>query len=120
MEYINKIELRGRVGRSDVQDFGSSRLCRFSLATDYGYRSKDGTPVIDTMWINVSLWDSKGSMDFSEIQKGAIIHVWGRVRTYKYADADGQERSNWDVQARNFKLCHLTEEDSQLLPMNNL
>ena len=120
MEYINKIELRGRVGRSDVQDYGSSRLCRFSLAIDYSYRDRAGNPCIDTMWFNVSLWDSKDAMDFSVIQKGAIIHVWGRARSYKYADADGQERSSWDVQAKRFKQCLLTDEDDQLLPQSNL
>lgn len=120
MEYINKVELRGRVGRCDVQDFGSSRLCRFSLATDYGYKDRNGSPVIDTVWFNVSLWDSKGSIDFSPIEKGAIIQVWGRIRTYKYADSDGQERTNWDIQARKFQLCSLTEEDDQLVPQNKI
>ena len=120
MEYINKIELRGRVGRSDVQDFGTSRLCKFSLALDYSYRDRAGNPCIDTMWFNVSLWDSKNSMDFSEITKGAIVQVFGRARPYKYADADGQELSNWDIQARRFKICHLTEDDDQLLPQSNL
>ena len=75
MEYINKIELRGRVGRSDVQDYGSSRLCKFSLAIDYSYRDRAGNPCIDTMWFNISLWDSKDAMDFSEITKGAIVQL---------------------------------------------
>ena len=120
MEYINRIELRGRVGRSDIQDFGTSRLCRFSLATEYGYKDRGGNPVIDTTWFNVSFWDSKGNTDFSGIEKGAIVQVIGRMRSYKYADSDGMERSSWDIQAKRVQLCSLTQEDDQLIPQNNL
>lgn len=119
MEYINKIELRGRVGRSDVQVYGNSRLCRFSVITEYGYRDRSREPVIDSTWFNVSLWDSKGNMDFSFITQGAIVDVVGRVRTYRYNDSDGQEHSSWDIQA--WKCKNVVNEDNEpIVPQSNL
>jgi len=114
MEYINKIELRGRVGRSDVQVYGGNRLCRFSLVTEYGYRDRSREPVIDSTWFNVSYWDSKGTVDFSQITQGAIVEVTGRVRTYRYTDSTGLEHSNWDIQA--WKCRPLVNEDNE--PIN--
>lgn len=119
MEYINKIELRGRVGRCDVQNYGDSRLCRLSLITEYGYRARNREPVIETIWFNISTWDSKNSMDFDRITVGSIVHLLGRVRTYKFTDSDGVERSGWDVQA--YKLSLVENEDNEpIIPQSNL
>lgn len=119
MEYINKIELRGRVGRSENQVYGNSRLCRFSLITEYGYRDRSREPVIESTWFNVSFWDSKGNTDFSFITPGSIVEVVGRVRTYHYNDSDGLQHSSWDVQA--WKCKEVKNEDNEPInPQSNL
>ena len=119
MEYINKIELRGRVGRCEIQTYGDSRLCRLSLITEYGYRARNREPVIDSMWFNVSAWDGKGTMDFDKITIGSIVYVVGRVRSYKYTDSDGAERSSWDVQAYKLNLVE-NPDNEPIIPQNNL
>lgn len=48
MEFMNKIELRGIVGTSSLNRVGDSEVCRFSIATDYSYKDRDGNPVVDT------------------------------------------------------------------------
>ena len=119
MEYINRIELRGRVGRNEVQVYGGNRLCRFSLITEYGYRDRSREPVIESTWFNVSYWDSKGNADFSHITQGAIVEVTGRVRTYNYTDSMGQEHHSWDVQA--WKCKPVPNEDNEPInPQSNL
>ena len=45
MEYINKIELRGIVGTATLNRVGDSQVCRFSIATDYSYKDRDGNPL---------------------------------------------------------------------------
>ena len=119
MEYINKIELRGRVGRCEIQNFGSSRLCRFSLATEYGYRARNGERVIDTNWFNISAWDAKGTIDFVKMKIGCIVSVIGRIRTYRYADSEGVERNGWDVQA--YKVSIVENPDNEpIIPQSSL
>ena len=54
MEQLNKIELRGNVGNIRVQAVGENEVANFSLATNFAYKSKDGTPVIETTWHNIT------------------------------------------------------------------
>ena len=42
MEQINRIELRGNVGNVKLQNVGNSEVIRFSLATNYAFKGKDG------------------------------------------------------------------------------
>ena len=50
MEQINKIELRGNVGNVKLQTVGNNENIRFSVATNYAYKDKEGRPVIETTW----------------------------------------------------------------------
>ena len=73
MEFINKIELRGIVGTSSLNRVGDSNVCRFSLATDYSYKDRDGNPVVDTTWFNVTAWEGKNIPDLRTVVRGAIV-----------------------------------------------
>ena len=53
MEFLNRIELAGVVGTSSVKMVGDSRICRFSLATEYSYKGSDGGIIIDCTWFNI-------------------------------------------------------------------
>mgnify|MGYP003369508556 CR=1 FL=1 len=48
MEQLNKVEIRGIIGSVYVKDFGNTKVANFSVATQYGYKSKDGSAVIET------------------------------------------------------------------------
>ena len=48
LECINRVELRGIVGTSKVTCIGDKKAVRFSLATNYAYRDREGYPVIET------------------------------------------------------------------------
>ena len=47
-QYINRVELQGIVGTSKVISIGDKKVVRFSLATNYAYKDKEGYPVIET------------------------------------------------------------------------
>ena len=47
-QYINRVELQGIVGTSKVISIGDKKVVRFSLATNYTYKDKEGYPVIET------------------------------------------------------------------------
>ena len=46
-QYINRVELQGIVGTSKVISIGDKKAVRFSLATNYAYKDKEGYPVIE-------------------------------------------------------------------------
>jgi len=118
MEYINRIELRGRVGTSTLNRVGDAVVCRFSLATDYAYKDRDNNPVVDTTWFNVTAWEGKNMPDLRQVVRGTIVQVTGRVRTFKFTMADGGERSGWEVMARRIGI--LEPDDDPIQPQTSL
>ena len=93
MEQLNRIELRGIVGSVYIKEFGNAKVANFSVATNYCYKDREGTPVIDTTWFRIVAWEGESIKNLDQIQKGAAVHVLGRVRMQRYTAADGSERS---------------------------
>ena len=111
MEQLNKIELRGSVGYVRLQSISGKKVLHLSVATNYVYKGRSGEPVIETTWHNVSVWESKGMPDFSAVEKGSKVHIIGRLRSQRYTDVDGVERTAYDVLASQFVLI---EDQPQL------
>ena len=93
MEYLNKVQLVGRVGYSKSQAIGSSVCTRFSLATNYTYKDKDGNPVIETTWHNCVSFDKNDIF----IKKGDTARVEGRIKANKYIDSDGKDKISYEI-----------------------
>lgn len=109
MEFINRIELAGVVGTSSIKMVGDSKVCRFSLATEYSYRGHDGGIIIDCTWFNICVFDGKGiKCDLNQIVRGSKVHIIGRFRCSKYTDAQGNDRSCYEVLASEVEII---EED---------
>ena len=97
MEQLNKIELKGNVGNIRITDVGENKVARFSLATNFVYKGREGDAVIETTWHNVVAWSGRNMPDFSKIGKGTPLYVCGRMWSSKYTGADGQERTAYEV-----------------------
>ncbi len=104
MEQLNRIEIIGRVGNATVNKYGEAQTIRFSVATDYVYKDKTGTPVIETTWHNVSAWENKNFPDLFEITRGKTVRVVGRVRQYKITTPEGAERTFSDIYAGTIEI----------------
>ena len=112
MEQLNRIELKGNVGNVKVQTFGENEVVRLSVATNYVYKGRDGNPVIETTWHNVTAWNGKGMPDFHKIEKGSCVYVSGRLRQQKFEGADGTEKQIFEVLANRLALI----EDGPVQP----
>ena len=104
MEQLNRIELRGSVGFVRQQIFNGRRVVHLSLATNYVYKDKNGEPVIETTWHNVTAWEGKGCANLEKIEKGSRIQVRGRLRGQHYTDSEGVERYAYEVIAYELSL----------------
>ena len=81
MEFLNKIEIAGVVGRANLTPCGPTTVCNFSVMTEYCYKGNDGGVVVDTLWLSVTACGPKPQWpDLSQIQKGSKVHVIGRLR----------------------------------------
>lgn len=99
MEQLNKVEIRGIVGSVYVKDFGNTKVANFSVAPQYGYKSKDGSAVIETTWHHVVAWEGERIAPLDRLKKGALVHVRGRLRNRRYLASDGTERVVCDIVA---------------------
>lgn len=98
MEQLNKIEIRGNVGNVNILRVGNTRVAHFSVATNFAYKDRNGEPVIETTWHNVTAWEgNKGIPPLECINKGFPLYVVGRLRTQKFISGDGSERTSYDV-----------------------
>ena len=104
MEFLNRIELRGIIGSVYVKDFVNAKVANFSVATNHCYTAKDGCQVIDTTWFRIVAWESDTIKKLDQLQKGAAIHVIGRVRMQRYTAADGSERSTCEILASKLEI----------------
>ena len=110
MEFINRIELKGIVGASAVNKVGDSKVCRFSLATEYAYMGSDGTQIVETCWFQVTGWEGKDVPDLDSISRGSAVHVLGRLKCYRYTDAQGNDRTMFEVIARQVRVMDRESE----------
>lgn len=97
MEQLNRIELRGNLGNVRFSETGTGKMARFSLATNYLYKNKDGDGAVETTWHNVVAWESRAIPDLGIIEKGSPLYVCGRVRCSRYTAADGTEKQSFEV-----------------------
>ena len=105
-QYINRVELQGIVGTSKVICIGNKKAVRFSLATNYAYKDKEGYPVIETTWHSCSAWAEKED-DLTKYRKGTPLHIEGRIRNIRYTDANGCERTTLEVVATKIERVEL-------------
>lgn len=96
MEFINKIELQGTVGNVNINKVGDTSVARFSVCTEYCYKSTDGAIVIDCTWHNCTAWES-GKNKIADIAKGKTVHLTGRIRNFRFVNADGSERTGSEI-----------------------
>ncbi len=109
MEQLNRIELRGNVGNVKLMNVGESEVARFSIATNYAYKGKDGKPVIETTWHNVTAWPGKGIPDLKTLYKGSLVHVTGRMRSVKFEGTDGTDKTIYEVLANRMEILDTDE-----------
>jgi len=120
MDFLNKIDLRGVVGRGEINSYNNSRVCNFSLVTEYSSRDREGNVSIETMWFNVSIWDSLDNpqLPLEQVVKGAWVQVSGRLRLRRYTTVENEDRYSLDVLARDVRI--VPRDDPHMQPQRNM
>lgn len=99
---INKVILMGRLTADPElrQTTSGISSCRFSIAVDRGYKSRDtGERLTD--FINVVAWRQTAEFICRYFSKGKMIIVEGSLRNNNYTDANSVRHYSMDVQADN-------------------
>lgn len=116
MEQLNKVELKGNVGHIKVQEIGNNQVAKFSLATNYSFKTKDGNSVVETTWHNIVAWAGKGMPEnLNSIQKGDNLYVTGRLKQNKFTGNDGLEHCVVEVVAKSVEIISESRQDNNSL-----
>lgn len=109
MNFINRIELQGRVGNVRINSVGETAVANFTMVTEHLYKTRDGA-ANEVTWIYVVAWQGKDMPDLELINKGASIYVVGRLRTARYISSEGVEKTVFEVIASKIRLlCEESE-----------
>lgn len=110
---LNKILLIGNAGRTpDIRAVGDTKVASFTLATTERYRGKDGNVREETEWHNIAVWGKLADVVEKYVDKGTQLYVEGRIKTEKYADAQGVEKYAVKVIASSLQLLGKKEGGS--------
>ena len=113
MEHINRIELKGRVGTVRSNIHNDSRVVNFTMVTDFLYKNRNGEPISEATWFNIVAWEGKDVRDLEKVEKGACVHISGRMRTTRYTNSEGVEKQFYEVLATKLRI--IEEEQEQML-----
>lgn len=106
MEQINKIILRGLVGNASFRSYDGKGQSRFSVATSYAFKSREGQPNIETLWLQVIAWEGRNVslQDLQNLDKGLVVYVEGRLRLNKFVNTEGVEKQSHEVIANYLRI----------------
>lgn len=100
---MNKVTLIGRLGADpETKTFGSgSSVTELRIATDDGYKPKDGERVERTNWHRVKAWGGLGGVLAKYLHKGDQVAITGRIEYGEY-EVDGHKRYSTEIVADGF------------------
>lgn len=93
MEYLNKIEIRGRVGRSEVKHVDSDNvIIKIAVSTKYAYQNQQKEKFIETSWFEVNYCTTANEAAKLSLRLGDIVHLTGRLKIVKYYNGFDDEK----------------------------
>lgn len=105
MASYQKVIIAGNIGK-DVElktTAAGLSFVKFGVAVSDNYLSKSGEKVETTEWFNCAFWGKQAETIAQYFSKGSSILVEGVMKTSKYTDKDGVERSSTDLVGKEFK-----------------
>lgn len=98
MAGVNKVIIVGNLGRDPEVRYAQSGMAICKLSVAVTEREKDGDQWVDrTEWFRVTVFGKTAENAAQYLQKGRQVYVEGRLKTDKYTDKDGVERTSVEV-----------------------
>jgi single-strand DNA-binding protein len=104
MAGVNKVILVGNLGRDPEVRYAQSGMAICKLSVAVTERVKDGDAWKDaTEWFRVTVFGKTAENAGQYLQKGKQVYVEGRLKTDKYKDKDGVEKTSIEVIANTLQ-----------------
>lgn len=100
MSGYNSLTILGYAGKDSDMSYSNEgkAVTRFSIAvSEYAGKDKQGKPVYNSQWFNVSAFGTLAETANKFVQKGGMYLIRGRLVVSKYVDRNGQNAVNLNV-----------------------
>lgn len=116
MATLNQVHLIGNAGADpEIRYIGEStsqsKVAQFSLATQEGYKDRNGQWQESTEWHRIVAFGKLADLAEKFIRKGSQIFVEGRLRTRSWDDQQGQKKYATEIVASNIQLLGQRPQD---------
>lgn len=102
---VNKVILVGNLGRDpEVRRLeNGAAVAKFSVATNEGYKDKNGEWQNITEWHDIVVWRQLAERAERDLKKGSKVYLEGKLTHRKWQDKDGNNRRTTEVVAAMFR-----------------
>lgn len=114
MLILNKIQLTGRVGKLTPQEYEGRRFVTIRIGVPDKYNKQDQKS--ESTWFNIVVNGRTAEFAEKYVGIGDYIYVEGRLADRKYADAQGVEKTTWNVYANELMIVAKKQEKSEDAP----
>jgi len=112
---VNRVILVGNLGRDpEVRRLeNGTAVAKFSVATNEGYKDKNGEWQNLTEWHDVVVWRNLAERAERDLKKGSKIYLEGKLTHRKWQDKEGNNRRTTEVVAAMFRSLDKRESSGQ-------
>jgi|SRR5579864_552307 len=98
---VNKVILVGRLGKDPDLRYTTegTPVTNFSVATDETFTDRAGDKQTHTQWHRVVAWKKLAEICGEHLHKGRQVYIEGSLRSRKWQDREGKERTSFEVVA---------------------
>ncbi len=106
MASVNKVILVGNLGRDPEVRFlpSGEAVANLNLATTDTWKDKAGEKQESTEWHRISFFGRQAEVCQQYLSKGSQIYVEGSLRTRKWQDKEGQERTTTEIRGDRMQM----------------
>ncbi len=113
---VNKVILIGHLGKDpEVRYLEHNKVvANFTLATSETFTNKSGEKQTETEWHQIELWDNLARVAEKYLKKGAQVFIEGRIKTERWTDKEGNEKSGKKIRATSLTLLGAKTSPSEV------
>lgn len=105
MYALNRVQLVGRIGQDAEIKYleNNTPVGRFSIAYSESYKDKNGDwQKRPTEWYDVVVWRNLAERAKTQIKKGKLAFVEGKLKTRQWTDKNGNNRKSFEIVCTQF------------------
>jgi len=122
MASVNKVILVGNLGQEPEVRYATNgdAVVNLSLATTSKWKDKaSGQMKEETEWHRVSIFGKAAEVAGQYLHKGSAVYVEGKIKSKKYTDKQGIERTAFEITCENFQMLGGKTSADKPVPKQN-